>query len=61
VEEVVPALRPGSANDALEQVPAGAHWLGDPEQVGVGCEPGLGGRVAAHLDVEEVGGVTLPL
>ena len=57
----MPALRPGSANDALEQVPAGAHWLGDPEQVGVGPEPGGGCRVAAHLDVEKIGGVTLPL
>ncbi len=57
----MPALRPGSVDGALEQVGAGAHRLGDHEQVGVGGEPSGDRRVAPDLGVEQVGGVALTL
>jgi hypothetical protein len=57
----MPAFCPCSADDALEQVGAGTHRLGDQEEVGVDVEPGGGRRVATNLGVEQVSGVALAL
>jgi hypothetical protein len=45
----------------LEQVGAGAHRLGDHEQVRVGVESDGGRRVAPDLGVELLGGIALTL